>query len=521
MKRTVGATTIVPFPNGFDPREALFEDDGSVTGGLKGSEAGWNWDLSTTYGHDRDKIWTLGSANASLFADTGVTPTDFFDGTFTSSEWTSNLDIDRTFDVGMATPLNFALGGEIRKDTYSISPGDSASIYKEGGQSFPGFQPTDAGTHNRTNYAAYVDFAVDPIAGLHLDAAGRYEHYTDFGDTEVGKITGRYDFSPVFALRGTVSTGFRAPTLAEEYYSATNVAPTFAVVQLPANSPAALAAGFQPLKPEKSVNYSLGFVAHPAPALQITGDVYEIRIKDRIVATGTLLGLNGTTVVSQGVLDAIALHGNVLDPGVSYVGISVFTNGANTRTRGAEVTANYASDFGDMGHVTWTAGFNYNETKVVKQNALPAVVASPANGQTTLLGPTALTILETATPKEKLVLGAYFTHSKWSLNLRESIYGPAHEIVSTDGTGNNGITEKIGVTPITDLDIGYSLTSMVKLDIGANNLFDKKPPTVPNIPDGSGGIRPADGSNVYNAPMPFSPYGINGGYYYGRISFTF
>lgn len=517
----VACAVPVPFPDGFDPREAINENEGSATGGFKGAITGWNWDLSTTFGVDKDKISTLDSANASLYADTGFTPTDFYDGGFVSAEWTSNLDISRNFNVGMASPLNVAFGGEVRKDSYTINHGDPGSIYKEGGQSFPGWQPTDAGTHDRTNEAAYIDFAANPIQPLHLDLAGRYEHYSDFGDTEVGKATGRYDFSPAFALRGTVSTGFRAPTLAEEYYSATNVAPTFAVVQLPANSLAAQDAGFQPLKPEKSWNYSIGFVAHPLPSLQITADLYEIIIHDRIVATGTLLGLVGTTVVSAGVLNAIHAHGNVLDPGVSYVGISVFTNGANTRTRGAEVTANYASDFGDVGHATWALGFNYNQTTVTQQFALPAAVSNPAFGQTALLGPSALSALTTGTPRWKLIPSVLLTHGKWSLLLKEDVYGETKEIVSLDGTGTNGFWEKIPITGITDLDIGYEITSSLKLDIGANNLFNHFPPNVPNVPNGSGGVRPEDGSNVYDVPMGFSPYGVNGGYYYGRVTLTF
>ncbi len=293
------------------------------------------------------------------------------------------------------------------------------------------------------------------------------------------------------------------------------------MVQLPANSPAAFLAGFDKLKAEKSVNYSIGFVAHPLPSLQITADAYQIRIKDRIVATGTLLGLNGTTVISQGVLDAIAAHGNILDPNVSYVGISVFTNGANTRTRGVEVTASYVSDFGEFGHVDWTAAFNYNETKVTKLNPLPAVVSAPASGQTVLLGPTALSLLTTATPKTKAVVGAFLTHGKWGVNLRETVYGKASEIVSLDGTGNGGIVEKIGVTAITDVDVGYSLTDSLRLNIGANNLFNKKAPTTPNVSDGAGGVRPGDGGNVYGAPLGFTPWGINGGYYYSRITYTF
>ncbi|MEO8112992.1 MAG: TonB-dependent receptor, partial [Phenylobacterium sp.] len=517
-----GGTTIVPFPNGFDPQEHLEEDDYSLGGGLKGTVGAWDWDLSTTYGHVKDQISTLNSANASLFFDTGVTPRTFYDGAFQSSQWTSNLDFVRTFDIGAATPLSVALGAEYRKETYEISPGDPFSIYKEGGQSFPGFQPTDAGSHNRTNYAGYVDLAVAPIENLQVDLAGRFEHYSDFGDATVGKLTARYDFSPMVAIRGTASTGFRAPTLAEEFYSATNVAPTFAVVQLPANSAAAQQIGFDKLKPEKSVNFSAGFILHPAEGLQITADAYQIEINRRIIPTGTLLGLVGTDVVSQNVLNAIQAHGNVLDPtGLSYVGVSVFTNAAKTRTQGLEVTGAYASDFGDMGHVDWSVALNYNKTEVLSQAPLPAQVRNVAFGQTTILNPTALSYIETAPPRTKVVLGAFWTLGRWSVNLRETIYGKSSEIVSTDGTGNNGTVEEIDTTGVTDLDVAFQLTSSLKFNLGANNLLNEEAPTVPNIPDGAGGVRPADGSNVYNAPLGFSPFGINGGYYYARVTYTF
>jgi iron complex outermembrane receptor protein len=514
---------LIPFPNGFNPREALREDDYSFTAGVKGVMADWNWDLSSTYGRDKNEISTLNSANASLFVDTHTTPRNFFDGAFVSTEWTGNLDVSRAFEIGAATPLTVAFGAETRKETYAISTGDPASIYKEGGQSYPGFQPSDAGEHSRTNYAGYVDFAVDPIAGLKVDLAGRYEHYSDFGSTTVGKLTGRYDFNPSFAVRGTVSTGFRAPTLAEEFYSATNVAPTFAVVNLPPNSPAAHLVGFQNLKSEKSTNYSLGFVAHPIERLQITADAYQIEIRDRIVNTGTLLGLLGTSVVSQGALNAIRAHGNVLDPSVTYVGIAVFTNGANTRTQGVEMTATYASDFDEYGHVDWSAALNYNKTTITKLQPLPAAVANAAFSQTSILSPTARSTLETGSPKEKAVLGAYWTKGKWSVNLREVIYGSVSTIIDFSGAGTDPEARRftLPATGLTDLDVGYNLTDDLKIDVGANNLFSKRPPGVPNVSDGAGGLRPLTGNNVYGEPAQFSPYGINGGYYYARVTFNF
>jgi len=529
--------TVYPLPFGFSPREGIDEIEYSFTSGFKGLFMGWGWDLSSTYGKDNDQVHTLNSANAQLFpvlqaqsTTPIVSQRNFYDGAYDDSELTGNLDISRDFAVGLASPLNVAFGGEADYQTFSIGQGEPSSYYGAGAQSFTGYGPTDAGNHTRKDYAGYIDLAATVFAGLYVDAAGRFESYSDFGDTTVGKVTARYDFNPDFALRGTISTGFRAPTLEEEYYSGTNVSPDFAEVQLPPNSPAATIAGFGPLKPEVSHNYSVGFVAHPADDLQITVDAYQINIANRIVGSGFLLGFvaGDPHNISNAVLDAITAHGNTLDSGISYAGISLFTNGISTETRGVEATANYASDFNGMGHVDWTAGFNYNETTITREAALPKVdyynnssIPSPVI-QTTLLNRNATSSLTDATPKFKVVLNAYWTMAEWSVNLREDIYGPTSQWVSLNGTGEGGgaTDTKIGTSGVTDIDVGYRFTDWLRLDIGANNLFDLKPSKVP-IVDNGGTLQPADGNNVYGEPNQYSPYGINGGYYYGRVTVNF
>jgi len=520
---------VLPLPDGFDPREQIKEQEYSFTEGLKGKIYGWNWDLSTVYGEDNDQVYTINSANAQLFPviqaanATPVNPQrNFYDGAYIGTELTNTLDFDRSFAVGLASPLNVAFGFEQRRDTYGISAGDPASYYGGGAQSFTGYTLTDQGIHARTNYAIYGDLAADPISHLHLDLAGRYENYSDFGGATVGKVTGRYDFTPDFAVRGTLSTGFRAPTLAEEYYSGTNVSPDSADVQLPPNSPASSQAGFGKLKPETSHNYSVGFVYHPIPRLQITADAYDIIIHDRILVSGFLFGseegYGANGVVSQGVLNAISARGVALDSGLSYAGISLFANAANTRTDGVEVTATYASDFDQLGHVDWSLGFNFNQNAVTKLFPLPDAVTNVDFGQTSFLDKSALSALTNSTPQEKVVLQAYWTLDKWSVNLRETIYGPTSEWVSYDGSGagDGAFDEKIGVTGITDLDIGYKITRSLKLDIGANNLFNTYPPATPTV-----GGRPTDGGYVYGVPYSFAPWGNNGGYYYGRVTYTF
>ena len=211
-----------------------------------------------------------------------------------------------------------------------------------------------------------------------------------------------------------------------------------------------------------------------------------------------------------------------LDSGLSYAGISIFANAANTRTDGLEATATYSSDFGEFGHVDWSLGFNYNKTDITKLDALPATVTNATFGQTALLDANALSALKDSTPKEKAILQAFWTLDQWSVNLRETVYGESSELTSFDGSGEgaNAFKEVVPATGITDIEIAYRVTPQIKVSVGANNLFNQFPPNTPNAISGKS-LEPVNGALVYNVPYGFSPYGINGGYYYGRVMFTF
>ena len=526
-------TTTYMYPYGFNPEESIQEKDYSITGGLKGELALWNWDLSTTLGNDRIKLYTLGSGNAGIyggnlssggtFAGTGASPSNFYDGFFNASQWTSNLDFSRDFEVGMAGPLNVAFGTEYRRDGYEIGAGDPSSYIYGGAQSFPGFTPTDAGDHSRRNYAGYVDFAGKPIDKLYLDIAGRYEHYSDFGSTTIGKFTGRYDFDKEYAVRGTISTGFRAPTLAEEYYSTTNVGPNTAFVQLPPNAPAAQLLGLgNGLQPEKSVSYSVGFVFRPIPRLTGTLDLYQTNLRNRIVGSGTIYSFLNGTEVAPDVTAAIVANGNSLDPGVKSTGVNIFTNGISTRTRGADLSVDYPVDyeFGGVnyGRVDWSIAATYNQTSVISVRGSPTQLAGQA-----LFDGTALTDLSSASPKYVANFGALWTLSKYSVNLVEKIYGPSEELDSDFGDGPTGnvlyFPTHIGTTLITNLDLGYQATREIKLDVGAFNLFNKYPDQMnANV---LANERSADDNSAVQIYPSFSPFGINGGFYYAKATYTF
>ncbi|MBA2589473.1 MAG: TonB-dependent receptor [Alphaproteobacteria bacterium] len=506
------AGELIPFPNGFNPQEALKEEDYGYSVGLKGDFDGWKWDLSGTYGKDRDKIYTLQSANGSLFLDTHTTPRDFYDGMFTATEATFNLDITKNLDVGLASPLTLAFGGEGRENTFGITQGDFASTYKEGGSSYPGFVASDSGSHSRKNYAAYFDLAVSPITDLQVDLAGRFEHYTDFGDAQVGKITARYDITPEWAVRGTISTGFRAPTIQEEFYSATNVGPTTAFVQLPPNSPAAAILGVKPLQPEASTSYSAGIVAHPFDNFSLTVDAYSISLRNRIVGTGSLYGSGGTPI-SPTVPLAIAAHGNILDPTVTFTGVTLLLNGISTLTQGVDVSANYLTDFGDFGSVNWTLAGNYNDTSISKIIPTPAALGPGVS----LFDQSARSYLTRANPKEKIGLSALWTLDPWSINLRETFYGPTSVDLTPDGA--TYYNNKVSSTAITDIEIDYNFLQSWTVAFGANNLTDERPEGIGVVPGDPTTLQ--DGSNIVAAPLGISPYGINGGFYYTRLTFKF
>ena len=514
----VGANGVRPRPLGFSPKEATDEIDYAVTTGLAGDGGGWKYDLSTTYGKDNHSISVLNSLNRSLYIDTstptrdGFSPSDFHAGDFIGSQWTTNLDVAVPVEVGMASPLTIAAGAEYREDTFEIKPGDAASRYKEGSQSYPGFALTDAGEHARNSKAVYVDLAVDPITGLQVDAALRYEDFSDFGDTTVAKLTGRYDFNDAVAVRGTVSTGFRAPTLAESFYSATNVSPTAAFVQLPPNSPAAALIGVNGLDPEKSKNLSIGLVLHPMPQMTMTIDAYQIEIEDRIVGSGSLFGVGGA-INSPAVVAAIAANGNILDPTVTQQGISIFTNGLDTKTQGVDFVMTFPTDLGEFGGIDWSLTANYTSTELTRIAPPPSQLAAGVS----LFDRTAIGYLETTAPKYRFIAGADWSWGPFSVNLKEAYYGESS--LFTSRTGATYYETVIDGTFVTDLDISYSVTDDVKVSVGANNLFNEYPDQV------NATLRQeyfSVNSNAYVTKYPtFSPFGINGGYYYGKISYSF
>ena len=498
--------TVLPavYPDGFAPQETIDENDYSATLGLRGDQLfGWHWDLSSTYGADDDDFGLKNSGNPGLYKATGSTPTSFHISTNILTQWANNLDLTHPFDVGFATPLNLAGGLEYRRETYSLSAGDPTSYIDGGSQSYVGLQPTSAGRHQRSNDAVYVDLSADPVAGWHVDVAGRYEHYTDFGDTESGKFTTRYDFNPRFALRGTVSNGFRAPSLAQEYFSNLNVSPTGASGLLAVDSAAAQHLGAVPLRPEKSINFSLGSVAEPLDGLHTTLDAYLIRITDRIIPGGVYEGPTAVSTLEnyEGITFPVGI-----DP--ADVSAQYFSNGADTKTYGLDFTADYRTDLGAAGSIDWDAEANWNHNQVTK-------VDDDLNGNP-LLNAQGIAFLTTAQPQSKIILGGVWKSQGFSVTLHEVRYGQS-TFQETFYQGPNIYSNSVfyrhenPARYITNIEAGYTWDFGLQWVVGANNLFDIYPSQLPVA------LRYI-GAAQYDGNTGVS---IDGGYYYTRLSYKF
>jgi len=487
------------YPNGFSPLEHSHETDYSFTIGVKGETASnWTWDFSTTYGRDEIQLSNWNTANYSLLSTYGSSPTQFYVGDFTASELTTNLDIRRTFNLPLwAAPVNVAFGLEQRYETFDLGAGEPSSYYQTGSVAFPGFLPSDASRSDRQSVAAYADVSTRILPAWQVDLALRAEDYQNLGSTLDGTVSTRYDFSNAFAIRGSAGSGSHAPTLVQEHYSATNVTTGGATIQIPLGSPGAQSLGAPNLKDERSRQISLGFDSKPLPNMHFSLDAYQIDVSNRIVDSGDIYGPAAAA--------AIAANGTVVPPdAVANTFAQFFTNGANTRTRGLDAAWDYRSDYSRYGSVKWSADGSYNRTTILQINT-PASLAAAG---VPLLDGIQISNLTTATPRLKLSGAGVYAYGSWQLTLRETYYGKSAQMQwATDYSGL--YQDNINPAFITDLDIAYKINRHTTLAIGANNLFNKYPnQTNPNAR-----------SNFDQYPH-LSPYGINGGYYYTRLTVT-
>ncbi|CAM3921839.1 Colicin I receptor [Pseudomonas reidholzensis] len=515
--RRPNSTNIIPeiYPDGTAPFYTLEETDYQAAAGAKGSLASWNWDLSSTFGRDKAQAGADETLNASLGP---TSPTRFDTYTNYFDQWTNNLDVTRAFEVGLAKPLQVSWGAEHRHERYKTESDDPLS-YINGGYIYPSgplagqpaavgaqgaitLTPEDAGQASRNSYAGYVDLGINPTEQLFIGVAGRFEKYDDSaGNTTSGKLTARYDFTPTFAVRGTLSNGFRAPSLSQSVYAQTSnqyttvngVAQFVEAKTLRVDSPLAQALGAEDLQPEKSRNISLGLTWQPLPQMSVTLDAYQIEIRDRIALTGFLSG--------AGVNDALIAYG--YKPGYR---LKYFTNAADTTTRGVDLVTDYKVDYGRFGRVKYGVGFNYNKTVIDDIKGTPAALTAAGNNLQ-LFDRVAQGYLTNANPKTKLILSADWQIERFSINAAVTRYD---KVVANDVNPQYDAT--YGAKWLTDVEVGYAVTDNLDLAVGANNLFNVK---ADNSGYPAGDI---NGFPLFGSISPFNPYG---GFWYARVAYNF
>ncbi|WP_419729368.1 TonB-dependent receptor plug domain-containing protein [Lichenicola sp.] len=493
------------YPGGFTPHQTTFENDFSWTLGARGNNLfGWHWDVSSTYGGDDIDDNLRNTANAALYEATGSTPLSVHLGNLSSAQLTDDLDVSRAFQLPFwSFPVNVAAGLSHRFETYGVGVGSPASYLLGGSDAQTGFLPSDAGPHSRVVYGAYLDLSTRITKAWQVDVAGRYEHYTDFGNTYDGKISTRYDISPQVALRGTISNGERAPSLADEFYSALAVGPESASGTLAADSEGARLLGASPLKPERSSNITAGVLLTPVKHLQIGIDAYQIDIRDRIVS--------GPGVAGSSAVEALQLQGIQVSPSLTEADISTsfFTNAASTRTRGVDLTAAYTTVFRGYGTIDWDASFNANFSRITHENSL-------SNGLADLTAQN-IAYLTTSTPKNRIIVGGRWHQGPFDVLLHEQRYGQTiDELTYFSGPNAYSTTDffRFYNRPrwLTNLEVGYRVIKPLRVAVGANNLFDSYPTRIP----AQNGY---DGSEKYDSST--SQIGIDGGFYYVRASYEF
>ena len=546
-------------PDGFLPFIQSDLTDRAATLGLRTTSGEWNADLSLTAGQNNFDYRVEGSLNTSF----GPSSQRSFDaGGLSYRHVIANLDVSREFDMGFAGPLTLAFGGEYRSERFKIRPGDTQSFATgplfqasftgtavscaaasgvfnattnvcsfpgraapAGAQGFPGIPTSSRTDAKRHNVAGYVELDAELVEGLTATAAGRYEHYSDFGSTLTGKFAARYEFTPGFALRGSISNGFRAPSLHQQYFTTTS---TNFIAGLPVDistvavsSPVARALGSKDLKPEKSFNLSGGFTANPVSGLTLTVDYYNIRINNRIVLTENLGAAgSGTSAVNAAVKAVLDANG------FNSVGAArFFINGLDTRTQGVDAVLNWRLPLEGVGKWTVTAAYNYNKQKILaRKNDLGPLATIPG---LVLFGRVEGIRFTEGQPKDKVVLSLDGDVGMFGLTARTTRYGKVTSPGSAAPTSGDPLTAYgpddifLGAKWITDLELRVQPMERLSLAIGADNLFDVYPDRSPfgPRPAAIGGVYPAN--QQYIPFSIFSPFGFNGRYLYARASIEF
>ena len=514
------------YPDGFLPLINTRINDYAFGAGFEGELTdNVNMDLSYVVGGNTFAFEITDSQNASWVAcreAEGVGCVDEegvdYEGNAQTSADAGELKLfQHTVNLDFTSPLSFgsfAWGGEYRREKYQIVAGETYSWEdydmpggSPGGiQVFPGFKPSNEVSETRDAISAYAETELDLGEMLLLSPAVRYENYSDFGNTVNGKLSARAKLAEAFSLRGSASTGFRAPSMQQIYFNNTSTQLNEGVLRTVGtyrnDSDLAKAIGVPELKEETSRNFSAGFVFNPLPSLTITTDFYHITIDDRVILSGRIEDEEGIPGVIREALRANDAQGQF------------FMNAADTTTKGVDIVASLDHSFADSSALRLVLAGTINETEITDINL-------PAGLPESLFTDQDRSIVEEWQPKDRFSLSGTYSRGPASLLLAVHRYG---EYTVTEASQ---VTQTYGAKYLTDASLSVDVGKIGTFKIGANNLFDVKPDKN-NIGQARGGtILDHDGSTIVDSPGVFTysrrsaPFGINGGYYYLAYEYAF
>ncbi len=493
------------YPDGYLPLILTDSTDWTAAGGVRGPAGGFEIDVNLGYGRNEIEFGVENTLNPSLGP---TSPTSFHAGSLTYDQLVFGIDAAREYDVGFYGPLNVAFGLEARRESYQIGAGEPGSYERGtflniggtdlswGSRGFTGFTPANEVDEDRHNAGVYVDLEGEVFENFTVSAAARYENYSDFGDNVSGKLAARYDFTPSFAVRGAVSTGFRAPSLQQQYFTQTAILyisnVPYETGTFPSVSPVGLALGGTPLEAETSTNYSLGLVWRKG-AFELTADAYRIDIDDRIVLSETL---TGSATAAPGTNARVIF--DLLQPyGASAA--RFFINGVNTETTGLDVVARYRIDEG-FGRLDLTLAGNVNDFAVTKTpTTATGVLPTPVS----LFARQATLRFEEGTSPWKVVSQADWTRDRLGGTLRVTAFG---DVLAPGATAATDL--QLGEALVVDLEARYALSDRVTVAIGADNAFDEY----------TAQVLPANNTSGAFPYSNFSPFGFNGRFVYARLA---
>ncbi len=489
------------FPGGFTPNFGGTVSDTSFTAGVKGEfDNGILYDVSGSTGRSEVKYVISNTVNPNLARLEENMPTTFKPGSYIEIDRVFNLDLSYPLEVEfLASPLNVAGGLEYREESFEIKNGDPNSFaidddlaaqgFGIGSNGFPGFKPEDAGVFESDTMAAYIDLEADVTDDVLVGIAVRYEDFEDYGSTTDGKLTARWQIVENFALRGSVSTGFRVPTAGQANVRNVTTAFTNGVLAdeatLPPTNPISIQKGGQPLEPEESTNFAFGTIFNVGE-LDVTIDYYNVEVKDRIALTTTL------ELTAQDVADLIAQG---IQDASSFTGVRFFTNGFDTTTQGVDLVATYPLQlFG--GSTEIAAALNWTQTEVDD--------FIQVEGED-IIGDTRIKQLEENLPEYRASLTASHLQGPWRGLVRVNYYGDYFEAHLDDGD----LPIDVGSEVTVDVEVAYAFNNNISVVAGAQNLFDETPDDNP-------------WAGIVGSEYPAtSPMGFNGGFWYARGIYQF